>query len=168
MLVAWKHHAADALCYTPEMQQWPDPLARPDAAHIEHVLSNFWTALATLADLLVRGELILAEHAVANQRMLLLEMMLAANGIAWPTGTTHLNTYLGESQRVALERTLVAAGAPHEAVIARMVALTTIYQWYAPQLVERYGVRYPQKAEADTWRTLVQSLPEWPERLETD
>jgi len=150
------------------MSHWPDALSLPEAGQIEVVLTEFWTGLASLADLLVRGELVLAEAALVRQRERIIEMMLAANGIAWPRATRHLNGYLGESQRVALERTLVATGAPRDAFIARMVALTTIYRWYAPQLTERFGVAYPAEAEAAAWATLTALLPEWPLAIETE
>jgi hypothetical protein len=150
------------------MHTWPDPLSLPEADRIQQTLADFWAGLASLADLLARGELVLAEGAITRQREVIVEMMLAANGIAYPRGTRHLNGYLGESQRIALERTLVAAGASREAIMARMVALTTIYRWYAPQLVARYGVVHPDDAESQTWRVLLETLPEWPVRIETE
>lgn len=149
------------------MKEWPDALSLPEPERVQQLLGDFWSGLATLADLLVRGELVLAEGAICHQREWIIEMMLAANGIAYPHNTLHLNGYLGESQRVALERTLVAAGSPYDAILARMVALTTIYRWYAPQLTARFGVEYPHSGEAAAWAALTATLPEWPLRLET-
>lgn len=150
------------------MSQWPDVLSIPDTDHLQRLLADFWERLHRTADLLARKEMVLAEGEVAGLRTSIVEMMLSANGIAYPEGTRQLNGYLGESQRIALERTLIASGSARESIVARMVALVTIYRWYAPQLIERYGLAYPADLELQIWRSLVELLPEWPQRLDTD
>lgn len=149
------------------MSSWPDALETPDPHHMAALLREFWQTLGALADLLPRGELVLGEEAITHLRRQIIEMMLAANGIAWPQGTRHLNGYLGESQRIALERTLVAEGTPYERIVARAVALVTIYRWYAPQLVEKFSLPYPVQEERTSWAALVAAISEWPESLET-
>lgn len=147
---------------------WPDHLAAPEAVRIQTLLAEFWLALGKLADLLTRNEHLLAEQITAHLRTLVLEMMLALNGIQPPTETRHLNGYLSESQRAAIQKTLVAPNVSIESWIGRAVALVVIYRWYAPQLVEEFGLTYPQTVEDEVWRQLRQSLPDWPATIQTD
>lgn len=158
------------LCYTPPMhaQTWPDPLTPPDAQRVQALLDAFWGNLELLAGLLEGGELLLAEECIASLRASVVEMMLALNGIQRPDGTRRLNAYLGASQRHALERTLSAAGTGAEAAVARAVALTVIYRWYAPQLVAAFGLDYPDASERAAWQTLTQSVPAWPLAVTTE
>ena len=95
-------------------------------------------------------------------------MMLALNGIQWPTGTRHLNGYLSASQRAALEKTLVAPEVSGESWIGRAVALVVIYRWYAPQLVEKFDLAYPHELENAVWTHLQQNIPDWPLSVTTD
>jgi hypothetical protein len=97
-----------------------------------------------------------------------IEMMLAMNGIAYPTGTRRLNAYLGESQRAALVKTLRVLTPGRSAWIGGAVSLLVIYRWYAPQLVERYGLSYPQELENMTLAEIAARLPEWPVEVRTD
>jgi hypothetical protein len=147
---------------------WPDPLAAPDPRRVDALLSEFWRQLAALPDLIRRDEQILAERCTAELRTLVIEMMLALNGIGWPAGTRHLNSYLGDSQRAVLERTLAAPQSDGRAWTARAVALVVIYRWYAPQLTARFGLAYPDPLEQDVWRRLVQELPGWPQTVTTE
>jgi len=93
---------------------------------------------------------------------------LALNGIQYPAGTQHLNGYLGDSQRAALEKTLVLSEVGPSGWIGQAVALVVIYRWYAPQLVERYGLRYPLILEEETWAKLTAEIAEWPESVSTE
>lgn len=147
---------------------WPDPLAAPASPRVAFLLADFWRQLGTLPELIRREEHILAEQCTAGLRSLVIEMMLALNGIRWPIGTTHLNTYLGDSQRAVLERTLVASRADAAAWIARAVALVVIYRWYAPQLAARYSLEYPDQIEQAVWRHLIEELPGWPRSITTE
>src|SRR5690242_7021478 len=65
---------------------WPDPLDRPHLQAIQQHLTGFWYELAKLPELLERQEYLLAEHCTATLRATIIEMMLALNGIAYPTG----------------------------------------------------------------------------------
>ena len=147
---------------------WPDPLQRPESKHVEHMLTNFWHTLAGLSDLIQRNEHLLANEQTETLRRIVLEMMLALNGIQRPQGTLHLNSYLGESQRYVLEKTLIASSASGESWIGRAVALVVIYRWYAPQLVEKYRLEYPQAAEEAALQHLQTQLPDWPLEIKTD
>ncbi|CAN5679655.1 hypothetical protein BH10CHL1_BH10CHL1_34860 [soil metagenome] len=149
-------------------QQWPDLLSRPEPARIQWLLEAFWRQLRPLPDLINRHEHLLAERSTATLRDLILEMMLALNRIQWPTDTTHLNTYLGASQRAALEKTLVTPAVNGDSWLGRAVALVVIYRWYAPQLVERYNLTYPQPLEAEVWAQLQRELPDWPLTITTE
>jgi hypothetical protein len=111
---------------------------------------------------------LLAAQQIASLRSLVIEMMLAMNGIAYPVGTRHLNIYLGESQRRALVKTLTVAEPGRRAWIGCAVSLLVIYRWYAPQLVERYSLSYPQALEDKTLAELSERLPEWPMQIRTD
>ena len=146
---------------------YPDALTRAQPPAVAALLARFWSELAPLAELLPRGEHLLCAHAITQARTTVAEMMLALNGIAYPAGTRHLNTYLGASQRAAIERTLLLPEVSGEAWIGQAVALTVIYRWYAPQLTAAYAVAYPQAAE-DAALAALHTLPDWPLAITTD
>lgn len=146
---------------------YPDSLTRAAAPGVTALLGRFWTELAPLADLLARDEQLLCAQVLGQARQTVVEMMLALNGIAWPPGTRHLNSYLGASQRTAIERTLLLPQVGRDGWIGQAVALTVIYRWYAPQLVEAYAVTYPHAAETATLAAL-HTLPEWPLAITSD
>ena len=148
--------------YAMTNQTWPDALSRPEPDRVQFLLVEFWQRLRALPDLLIREEHLLAERNTAGLRDLIIEMMLALNGIQWPPTTVHLNRYLGASQRAAIEKTLVAPTVNDDSWIGRAVALVVIYRWYAPQLVEKYGLEYPQALEDETWAQLQREVPAWP------
>lgn len=148
-------------------QIWPDSLQPGDPTHIAGQLELFWRTLARLPDLVQRQEHLLASETTATLRRIVLELMLALNGIAWPIGTTHLNSYLSASQRAAIEKTLLAPAVSAESWIGQAVALVVIYRWYAPQLIARYALDYPHAAEAAALAALHQ-LPDWPLTITTD
>jgi hypothetical protein len=146
----------------------PDPLSRPDPARVQQLLDTFWETLGLLPDLLQREEWLLCARGCAELRGIVIEMMLALNGIAWPEGTRHLNRYLGESQREALNKTLIAPVAGRDAWVGQAVALLVIYRWYAPQLLaEHPQLIYPSTREATILAGLAAALPDWPETITT-
>ena len=153
---------------SPVQAQWPDPLQPPSAVAVEAHLVAFWQLLQQLPELVQRQEHLLAEHLTTQLRGVIIEMMLALNGIAWPSGTRQLNRYLSASQRTALEKTLVAPTVSMESWLGRAVALVVIYRWYAPQLVEKFALTYPQALEAEVWQLLQRELPDWPLTITTD
>jgi len=132
------------------------------------LLAEFWQHLRRLPDLLTRGEHLLAEHHTVELRHLVIRLMLALNGIQWPTGTTHLNSYLGDSQRIALQKTLHLPEVSVEGWIGRAVSLVVIYRWYAPQLIKQFGIAYPQALEDTVLRELQAALPDWPLTITTN
>ncbi len=147
---------------------WPDPLEKPAADQVAQQLSAFWTTLADLPDLVRLDECLLAAELVQSLRGIVIDLMLALNGIRRPTGTRHLNGYLSPSQRTALERTLTAPAPQMDAWIGQAVALTVIYGWYAPQLTARFELTYPQALEEDVWRALRSGIFEWPASITSD
>jgi hypothetical protein len=148
--------------------RWPDALQPPDPQHIAQMLAEFWRQLAQLSVLLPRGEHLLAEELTTQLRNLVLELMLALNGIRRPPLTANLNLYLSVSQRAALHKTLLLPEVSNESWIGRAVALVVIYRWYAPQLVARFAIDYPQTLEEATLSHLQQTLEEWPLVISTD
>lgn len=149
-------------------QSWPDQLQPSTAAIVETHLTEFWQLFACLPDLLHRQEHLLAEHLTTRLRGVIIELMLALNGIQWPAGTQHLNSYLSASQRTALEKTLSAPSVSGESWIGRAVALVVIYRWYAPQLVAKFALSYPQQLEAEVWALLQRDIPDWPLTVTTE
>lgn len=143
-------------------QPWPDVLRETDPQQVNRQLPEFWRQLQELPDLLKRQEYVLAEQLTQQLRQIVVELMLALNGIQWPLGTKHLNTYLGASQRAALQKTLLLPSVSAESLIGQAVALVVIYRWYAPQLVEKFNLVYPQALEEEVWQQLQQGLPDWP------
>ena len=158
------------LCYNPRMETstWPDTLQQAQRSRVHALLSDFWHSLAPLADLLARAELQLALEQVHALRQIVAEMMLALNGIKRPPQTRHLNTYLGASQQNALARTWLLPEVTVAAIMAQAVALVVIYRWYAPQLIDALGGRYPHALETEVTGLLVAQLPDWPLQITTD
>jgi hypothetical protein len=148
-------------------QLWPDPLLPPEPDDIQALLARFWNCLAALADLLPEGECLLAAEQVAEARAVVIQLMLALNGIQRPPDTHRLNRYLSPAQRAALEKTLAAPTADAAAWVGQAVALVVIYRWYAPQLVDRYALHYPSAAEQNAWAALSHALPGWPQAVTT-
>jgi hypothetical protein len=140
---------------------WPDPLEKSDADQVAQELSAFWTTLAGLPELVRHDECLLAAELVQSLRGIVIDLMLALNGIRRPTDTRRLNGYLSPSQRTALERTLTAPAAQMDAWIGQAVALTVIYGWYAPQLTARFDLTYPQALEEEVWQTLSNGISAW-------
>jgi hypothetical protein len=153
----------------PDMvQKWPDVLSQPTSHAVSDMLEDFWLRLVDLPDLLARKEDLLIAERIAELRTTVVDLVLAANGVARPNTTRNLNTYLSSDQRRALEKTLVMAEANTEAWIGQAVALIVIYRWYAPQLVEKYQVPYPDAAELDALHRLSVTLPQWPRSITTE
>ncbi len=149
-------------------QPWPDRLHKPEVAQVQHLLTVFWQRLLVVGDLVQRNQHLLAHEQIGMLRQTVLEMMLALNGIQCPAGTLHLNGYLGESQRAALEKTLFVSSVSAESWIGQAVALVVIYRWYAPQLVEKFGLAVPGDVEAVTLAELQRQLPDWPLEITTE
>jgi hypothetical protein len=129
---------------------WPDSLSTPAPGAVNQLLISFWHQLLYFSDLLsderrqtasagptANGdENLLAVECLAALRAIVVEMMLALNGITRPADTIHLNTYLSENQRAALERTLLAPQISAETWVGQAVSLVVIYRWYAPSVDE--------------------------------
>lgn len=170
--------------HTPKTE-WPDALQPPQPEQIQHLLDSFWVELAHLADLLPRDQVLLAAEQLHTLRAIVLQMMLALNGIQRPQ-TRNLNIYLSANQRAALEKTLLlsnldpgsnahtgevatdSAKAWADAWLGQAVSLVVIYRWYAPQLVAKYALRYPHTEEQAAWTLLTSALPTWPQEITTE
>lgn len=144
-----------------------DPLQAPDRTRIQAALEEFWTLLGDLAELLATQELLLGAERIAALRSVVLELMLALNGISRPPGARSLNRYLSARQAAAIEKTLAAPEASRAAQVGQAVALVVIYQWYAPQLVDTLGLAYPDALEHEVRQAVAQKLPEWPLAITT-
>jgi hypothetical protein len=144
-----------------------ETLLRPDRAYVAELLLRFWHVLDQLPDRLARDEHLLAQATTAHLRDVALDMMLAANGIKRPPASHSLNRYLGESQRAAIEKTLIAPRPDRAAWIGQAVALVVIYRWYAPQLMEKWQVEYPVALEQSVLTRLAEATPEWPQAIVT-
>jgi hypothetical protein len=165
-LRAQNRHAASPL---EPSSAWPDQLATPETHEVQELLDTFWHRLSQFPDLHERTESILLHNLIHELRAIIIRIMLAANGTRYPDHTRHLNLYLGESQRAALEKTLFATGTNlRDILVSQTVALVVIYQWYAPQLVHKYGVQTPNELAADTLAQLHQSVPSWPLSITSD
>ncbi|MCB0044638.1 MAG: hypothetical protein KDD92_04350 [Caldilineaceae bacterium] len=147
---------------------WPDDLEAPAPEFVAGQLAAFWTTLARLPDLLDRDERLLAADLLHDLRAVVIDLMLALNGIRRPPETVNLNRYLSANQRAALERTLTAPSPAGESWIGQAVALTVIYRWYAPQLVAHFDLGYPQAQEDAAWARLRAGIFEWPAAITSD
>lgn len=159
-------------------QTWPDTLSAPPPTEVEDMLQTVWRILAELPTLYQRGETLLLHSRIQPLRKQIIAMMLAANGIRYPSNTQNLNLYLGDSQRAALEKTLILPPAPPQSdnpvmdmrnhAVAQALALVVIYQWYAPQLAQKYAITVPMQLEQDTLAHLAANIPIWPKQITTD
>jgi hypothetical protein len=149
-------------------RRWPDELQRSSPAQVEGLLRRFWQELAELPDLIARDEQLLCAACTERLRATVLEMMLALNGIAYPQGTSNLNTYLSPSQRAAIEKTLLAPSVDGDTWIGQAVALVVIYRWYAPQLAGAFALTYDGDLEMQTLDLLRAQLWDWPAVITTD
>ena len=149
-------------------KHWPDQLTRPATEQVTALLTDFWSLLSELPDLVARGENLLCAERLGKTRRVLMELVLALNGIARPQGTQDLNVYLSVRQRQALERTLQTPAPNRDAWIGQAVAMVVIYRWYAPQLVEKYHAPYPSATEQAALQRLSATLPEWPRSITTE
>src|SRR5688572_1813040 len=151
--------------------RWPDLLLPPQPAHMQDLLDTFWTELAVLADLLPRQQFLLAAEQLHSLRQIILQLMLALNGIQRPA-TRDLNTYLSANQRTVLEKSLLLPSVEYAAwtdiFIGQAVSLVVIYRWYAPQLVAKHNLRYPLTQEQAAWESLLESLPTWPQTITSE
>ena len=147
---------------------WPDQLKSPAPIRVQQLLNHFWATLGRLPKLILDNEQLLAAELTYELRGVVLEMMLALNGIQRPADSAHLNSYLSERQRAVIERTLIAPGADGESWIGQAVALVVIYRWYAPQLVERFALTYPRAEEDAAWAVLRDNLPDWPAHITSE
>ena len=147
---------------------WPDALKPAERSEVAQLLTDFWEQLALLPDLLERDEHLLCAACTGELHRIVLRMMLALNGIAYPVGTRHLNGYLSPSQRAAIEKTLVAPFVGAESWIGQAVALVVIFRWYAPQLAAAFDLPPAPELERATLAQLHQRLPDWPATITTD
>lgn len=154
--------------HSPDRPVWPDALEAPESSDVLALLDAFWHTLARLGDRLGRSELLLADESVGQLRGIVLQMMLALNGIRRPPATEHLNGYLGASQRQAMERTLLRTDPGQEGMVGQAVALVVIYRWYAPQLAAHFALHEPTALEADVLARLQAGLFDWPAAIATD
>jgi hypothetical protein len=148
--------------------KWPDALRPAKHDEVAQLLTAFWRQLAQLPELIARDEHLLCAACTGELRQIVLRMMLALNGIAWPAQTRHLNGYLSKSQRAAIEKTLLTPTVGADSWLGQAVALVVICRWYTPQLAAAYHVPAPDAIEQETLALLHASLPDWPATITTD
>ena len=149
-------------------------LGPPNVKKVEENLARFWLLLGRLPAVVGRQEGLAAHALVADIRMLLVDLVVALNGAERPQSRARINQYLGPAQLEAFENSM---GLPQtvqrqEAIqgpnwVGQAVSLVVLYRWYAPQLVERHGIRYPQAAEDAVLALLRAELETWPAQIST-
>lgn len=149
-------------------------LGPPNVKTVEKNLARFWLLLGRLPAVVRRREALAAHALVADMRMLLVELVVALNGADRPQSRARINQFLGPAQLAAFENSM---GLPHtgqrqEAIqgpnwVGQAVSLVVLYRWYAPQLVERHEIRYPQAAEDAVLALLRGELENWPAQIST-
>ncbi len=142
-------------------------LSAPDAEIIAATLAYFWVQLARLPAALNRGEDLAAQQLVAESRRALTDLVVALNGAHRPASVARINQYLGPAQLDAFQKTLPAAEITPALWIGQAVALIVLYRWYAPQLVEIYGVAYPHALERTALALLSGEVQGWPALIRT-
>ncbi len=145
-----------------------------DTGLIERQLGRFWLLLARLPAAVRRREQLAAHMLLTEMHALLIDLVVALNGGSQLQTRSRINQYLGPAQREAFERSLGlrqsgrqkwAGGG--EKYIGQAVALVVLYRWYAPQLVEKHSLTYPQMAEDMVLALLNAELEDWPASIST-
>ena len=146
----------------------------PDVWIIERQLRRFWLLLARLPAVAGRQEQLAAHMLLAEMSALLIDLVVSLNGGTRPLAKSRINQYLGPAQREAFEKSLgIRQSGRQERPsggarwIGQAVALVVLYRWYAPQIVEKYSLAYPQLAEDSVLALLSLELENWPERIST-
>ena len=142
-----------------------DAFVAPSIERTNLLLALYWQTLRKLPPLLTNYEHLRAQEQTSKLRQIVLEMMLALNGIQPPQG--HLNDVLSASQKEAIHKTMLVREISSESWVGQAVALTVIYRWYAPQLAEKYALDYPQALEDETWAELRAATFDWPQQITT-
>ncbi len=153
---------------TPDQSTWPDRLQPPSPRRVEQLLHHFWSTLQSIGELLAKDELLLVNEKTHQLHKIVLEMMLALNGIQRPPDTEDMNGYLSADQRAAIEKTMILPSVEAGGWIGQAVSLVTIYRWYAPQLTDKFSLAYPLALEELVQAKLTQLLPDWPQGITTD
>ena len=161
----------DMLAFSSEVSAQLDA---PNVKAVEENLAQFWLLLGRLPAVVRRQEGLAAQALVADIRMLLVDLVVALNGAERPQTRARINQYLGPAQLEAFENSMAlpqtvrrqeANQGPNW--VGQAVSLVVLYRWYAPQLVERHGIRYPQAAEDAVLALLRAELENWPAQIST-
>lgn len=146
----------------------------PDAGTVEMQLGRFWLLLARLPAAVRRGEQLAAHLLLTEIHALLIDLVVSLNGGSRLQTKSRINQYLGPAQREAFEKSLGLGQSGRQKSagggakwIGQAVALVVLYRWYAPQLTEKYSLRYPQMAEDTVLALLSAELENWPDRIST-
>lgn len=144
------------------------PPWRPaEGAKVMVALTDFWQQLARLPAVVNRGEHLAGAALLQRVRSTLTDLVVALNGATRPHLPTRVNPFLGPAQREAFEKSLVQRGDLAESWIGQAVALIVLYRWYAPQLVEQFGLDYPLALEESVLALLRVEIPGWPVHITT-
>ncbi len=147
----------------------PLPGLRPvNPARVQAALADFWAELAATAVQIAAQDHLAAQARLTRLRTLVLVCMVGLNGVDLPEDLDGIGHLLGPSQRAAMQKTLAAPKVAASAWVGQAVALVVIYRWYAPQLVEKFGLAYPDQAEAQALATVSDLLPQWPQSITSE
>lgn len=149
------------------LTRWPD-LRPADPARIQRTLADFWTELAAAAVQIAAQDPLAAHARLTRLRTLVLACVVGLNGADLPENLDGIAALLGPSQRAAMQRTLAAPSVDPSAWVGQAVALVVIYRWYAPQLVQKFGLTYPDLAESQALARVGRFLPDWPKSITTE
>ncbi len=156
------------------LNQGSAQLGPPIVKVLEKKLARFWLLLGRLPAVVKRQESLAAHALLADIRMLLVDLVVALNGADRPQTRARINQYLGPAQLEAFENSMGLSQTVQrrEAIqgqnwVGQAVSLVVLYRWYAPQLVERHEIRYPQAAEDAVLTLLRAELENWPAQIST-
>ncbi|MCL4834715.1 MAG: hypothetical protein KJZ86_19910 [Caldilineaceae bacterium] len=139
--------------------------AHPSA--VQAGLTHFWHLLASLPGIVNRQEHLAGAALLGSVRGVLTDLVVALNGATRPPSLGRVNLYLGPAQREAFEKTLRLSADYTESWIGQAVGLIILYRWYAPQLVEKYTLAYPQPLEETVLSLLSAEIFGWPAHITT-
>lgn len=145
---------------------WP-ALSPPDPDTVAATLDYFWSSLSRLPAVLNRREHLAAAELLTVVRHALIDLVVALNGAQRPPSVARINQYLGPSQLEAFEKTLCGGEGSEAAFIGQAVALIVLYRWYAPQVVQMYGIANPTALEHTVLALLSAEVEGWPALIQT-
>lgn len=122
------------------------------------LLQEFWRCISLLPSVIGRRERLVAVQGLAVELSLVSELLLLGAGVVRDRGVKHLNAYLPEADRRALEANILPTALSEEALAAAHLRLARLVQQRGPKIAAQHGVDYPTALERVVLETVHAQL----------